>query len=126
MIRFYNFHSGRCAFGIDTKIQEDADSKNNIYFTKIEELFAKDFERTNLGRMYRIFANTPFAKVFPFLFRVKSYFLDANSDLPANLWLMKNMGQFIEQRIEQNSTNVPNDLLQLMIDAFHSQKVRIP
>ena len=123
MSSFVHYALGRCAFGIDTKVQEDFNNSNNIYFKKIEELFAKDFERTTLARFHRALNETPIASLCSFLFRFKRLLLGSKLSLPASLWLMGHMNQFVEQRITKNSEEKVNDLLQLMIDAFHSDKV---
>jgi len=93
---------------------------------KIEEFFSKDFDRTFLARIHRITSHTQLANISPFLFRLKQYYNNNKSSLPAQLWLVKHMHEFIQQRfIDINKKQSVDDLLQLMIDAVHSDKVRI-
>jgi hypothetical protein len=93
---------------------------------KIEELFANDFERTFLAKIHRITSHTQLANMCSFIFRLKQFFKTKNSCLPANLWLIEHMHEFIQQRyIDINKKKSIDDLLQLMIDAVHSDKVRI-
>jgi hypothetical protein len=118
------FFTGRCAFSIDTQVQYDVNN-NNIYMRKIEELFAKDSERTFLAKIHRITSHTQLTNLCPMIFRLEQFFKSKNSLIPANLWLMGHMHEFIQQRfVEMNTKKSVDDLLQLMIDAVHSDKVR--
>ncbi|CAF0846572.1 unnamed protein product [Adineta steineri] len=113
----------RCAFGIDTNVQYD-DYNENIYMKKVEELFAKDSERAFLAKIHRITAHTLLTNICPIIFRLKRYFRTKNSPIQANLWLMEHMHEFIQQRSidEDHQKKSIDDLLQLMIDAVHSNK----
>ncbi|CAF3944887.1 unnamed protein product [Adineta steineri] len=112
----------QCAFSIDTKVQNDMNN-NNIYMKKIEELFAKDFERTNLGKIHRIISHTRLARICSLLYQLKQFFHCQTSSLPANFWLIENMQKFIQQRvIELDNKKRVDDFIQLMIDAVHSEK----
>jgi len=91
---------------------------------KIEEFFSNDLERTLLAKIHRITSHTQLAYVFSFLFRLKQFCKSQNSSLPAHLWLMGHMNEFIQQRfIDINQKKSADDLLQLMIDSVHSDKV---
>ena len=93
---------------------------------KIEELFGNDFERTFLAKIHRIASHTLLANIPSLIFRLKQFFKTKNSLLPANLWLIEHMHEFIQQRyIDMNKKKSIDDLLQIMIDALHSDKVRI-
>jgi hypothetical protein len=119
------FVVGRCAFSIDTQVQYDVNN-NNIYMKKIEEFFSNDFERTFLGKLHRITSHTQLANLCSFLFRLKQSFRSKNSSIPAQIWLVGHMHEFIQQRyIDINQKKSVDDLLQLMIDAVHSDKVSI-
>jgi hypothetical protein len=104
-------------------VQYDVNNEN-IYMKKIEEFFHHDFERSYLGKMHRITSHTPLANVCSVIFRLKQYFTSKNSLLPANLWLVGHMHEFIQQRlVTMNKEKSVDDLLQLMMDAVHSDKV---
>ncbi len=99
-------------------------NNNNIYMKKIEEFFSNDLERTLLAKIHRITSHTQLAYVFSFLFRLKQFCKSQNSSLPAHLWLMRHMHEFIQQRfIDINQKKAADDLLQLMIDSVHLDKV---
>ncbi|UJR16556.1 hypothetical protein I4U23_003457 [Adineta vaga] len=112
----------RCAFGIDTDIQNDMEKKN-IYMKKVEELFAKNAEYTVLAKMHRITSHTILGSICVILFQLKRFFTKNESSIQANIWLMEHMHDFIQQRfIDIKSQKPTDDLLQLMIDAVHSDK----
>lgn len=116
------FNLGRCAFGIDTEVQDDINN-TNIYMQKVEEFFSKNFERTLLARIHRISPHIQLAKICSYLLQLKQFFQKKTST-PAQLWLIEHMHEFVQQRfinIEKKKTT--DDLLQLMIDAVHSNKV---
>jgi hypothetical protein len=99
-------------------------NNNNTYMKKIEEFFSNDFERTFLAKMHRITSHTQLANVSSFLFRLKQFCKSKKSSLPAQLWLVGHMHEFIQQRfIDINQKKPADDLLQLMIDSVHSDKV---
>ena len=117
---------GRSAFSIDTEVQYDVDN-TNIYMNKVEEFFANDFERTFLAKLHRITPHRLLANLCSFLFRLKQNFQRSDSSLPPHLWLMGHMHEFIQQRfIDHDQKKSVDDLLQLMIDAIHSDKVFLP
>jgi cytochrome P450 len=90
---------------------------------KVEEFFSKNFERTFLAKIHRITPHIQLANLCSFLFRLKQSCRRNNSSLPAHLWLIEHMHEFIQQRfIDLNQKKSVDDLLQLMIDAVHSEK----
>lgn len=114
---------GRCAFSIDTQVQYDVDN-TNVYMRKVEEFFAKDFERTLLAKLHRITPHRQLANLCSVVFRLKQNFQRSDSSLPPHLWLIGHMDEFIQQRfIDIKQKKSVDDLLQLMIDAIHSDKV---
>ena len=124
------FLLGRCAFATETRVQDDY-PQSNIYMDKVEEFFAKDFERTPLAKIHRILSDPRLAYLCSIVFRMKRLMFGTDSSLPANLWLIKHMQNFVRHRIEQRDVDVDDkdnrltaDLLQLMINAVHSKQVR--
>jgi len=114
---------GRCAFSIDTQVQYDVNN-NNIYMKKIEEFFSNNFEHTFLAKIHRITSHTQLANISSVLFRLKQVCKSKNSSLPAQFWLVEHMHEFIQQRfIDINQKKSVDDILQLMIDSVHSDKV---
>jgi hypothetical protein len=93
---------------------------------KITEFFSNDFERSYLGKMHRASSHTRLANVCAAIFRLKRYFESKNSLLPPGLWLMGHMHEFVQQRyVDMSKEKSVDDLLQLMLDAVHSDKVLI-
>ena len=98
---------------------------------KIEELFANDFERTSIAKIHRILSNSPLASLCPSIYRfihfIENLLPNCKSTIPAHLWLFTHMEEFIQLRTttETHPTEPINDLLQLMIEAFHSNKVHL-
>lgn len=119
------FFKGRCAFGIDTHVQNDMKNEN-IYMKKVQEILENDFERSYLARIHRVMPFSFLASFCSFLFRLQHLFQNENSSLPANFWLIDHMYQFIQQRFKQNDhQETKHDLLQLMIDAVQVDKVSL-
>ncbi|CAF1341313.1 unnamed protein product [Rotaria sp. Silwood1] len=89
----------RCAFGIDTDMQNDL---NNPYLQKSDEVFKTDINELLLVRL---------VKMMPFL---KNYI----EEFP-HIWLMNRVQDVVDLRMK-SSTNMKKrvDLLQLMIDAL--------
>jgi hypothetical protein len=116
---------GRCAFSIDTQVQLDVNN-TNMYMKKAEEFFANDFERTYIGKMHRVLSHTPLETICSLIYRVQQFFINRKASIPAHLWLIGHMHEFIQQRyIDINEKKSVDDLLQLMIDAIDSNEVRI-
>jgi len=108
----------QCAFSIDTEVQYDFNN-TNIYMKKIEEFFSFNFERTFLARIHRILPWKQVAYVYSYLFRLKEFYLQNQSTSnSAQIWLLKNMNQFVQQRFTKSQN--ANDFFQLMIDATRS------
>ncbi|CAF1078540.1 unnamed protein product [Adineta ricciae] len=112
----------RCAFGIDTDVQNDMENQN-IYMKKVAEMFAKNHELTLLPRMYRVTSHTVFGGICVLLFKLKRLITTNESKLQANVWLLEHMNEFVQQRFNKTETHKPtSDLLQLMMNAVHSDK----
>ncbi|CAF4512437.1 unnamed protein product, partial [Rotaria sp. Silwood2] len=86
----------RCAFGIDTDMQNDT---NNIYLKKLAE-FLENFRPT-------------LVKLLPVL---NDYVQEVSA-----LWLINRVQEVVDLRIQSSSTSIKRtDLLQLMMDATHN------
>ena len=93
---------------------------------KVKEFFSKNFERTFLAKMHRITPHVQFANLCSFLFHLKQSCTNNDASLPAQLWLIGHMHEFIQQRfVDLKQKRSVDDLLQLMIDAVQSDKVFI-
>jgi len=91
---------------------------------KVGELFAHDSERATLAKPHRLTSHTFLAYVSMILFHVQRLLTTKQSSMPANLWLLEHMHEFIEQRLHDINTNKSaDDVIQLMVDAVHSNKV---
>lgn len=117
------FCLGRCAFGIDTDLQNNPD---NLYFKKVEELFAHDMESDRSFRLAQLLPElAPIIGIVPFSsiigrVLINTYILPliSNKQLEesALIWLFKRIHPIIEQR-EQTPTS-RMDLLQLMLQVM--------
>ncbi|CAF1362239.1 unnamed protein product [Adineta ricciae] len=119
----------RCAFGIDTDLQNNPD---NIYFKKVEEIFARSF-RLNpavkfsqlvpemaclVGKLVFILAAVrAFVNIYilPLVTKNQIY------ELP-NTWLFNRLNPIIEQREQTPTSRV--DVLQLMLQVMTDQKIQ--
>jgi hypothetical protein len=91
---------------------------------KAEEVFADDFEVSYLGKMHRTLSYTPLVKICSFIFRIQQFFKNNKASVPAYLWLIGHMQEFIQQRyIDLSKKKSSEDLLQLMIDAIALNEV---
>jgi hypothetical protein len=91
--------------------------------TKIEALFAHDFERTPWAKMHRILSNTLAAHLCALAYRLKRRLFSSSESLPASHWLLEHMQEFVQQRLVHADEAPGTDLLQLMINAFHNDRV---
>ncbi|CAF1531754.1 unnamed protein product, partial [Didymodactylos carnosus] len=118
----------RCAFGIDTNMQDDPD---NIYLHKIGQIISTDFEKLHLSKLCRVIPKLSwiFAQIFLFrnnFNRLMNFIcghLMKFEELP-NLWLFNRIQNVIDMR----STNIEQrriDLLQLMLDASAEGKEKL-
>jgi len=121
--------SGRCAFGIDTDMQNDI---NNPYLQKSAEVFKIDVDQLPLFRLTNLmpFLSRPIhdiifgmADVRQLLTKLIPPLSNYMKELPG-IWLMNRVQDVIDLRTK----SPPNlkkrvDLLQLMMDASTSDKV---
>ncbi len=121
--------SGRCAFGIDTDMQNDI---NNPYLQKSAEVFKIDIDKLFIFRL---------ASLMPFLARPIHDFALCMVDIrklltkwiPSlnnyikeypSIWLMNRVQEVIDRRTKSASNLRKHvDLLQLMMDASTTDKV---
>ncbi len=122
--------SGRCAFGIDTDLQNNP---NNIYFKKVEELFARNINSSWLFRFGELaprIANVINKTLFGINIgrvAINMYLLPLISkkqlhETP-NIWLFKRLHPIIEQRQQTPTSRV--DLLALMLKVMSEEAVNV-
>ena len=91
---------------------------------KVAEMFAKNAELTLLARIHRVTSHTIFGDMCALLFKLNRLITMNDSQLQANIWLLEHMKEFVQQRFDKNPKHEStNDLLQLMMNAVHSDKV---
>ncbi|CAF1044944.1 unnamed protein product [Adineta steineri] len=108
----------RTAFGIKTDVQNDLND-TNIYLKKMKEMSDNDLEYTFLGKIHRIISTTQLANICTYLFRFKQWI---NWGTPTDVWFSEHIHQLVQPRFKQINQEHTLDLLQLMIDAVHSEK----
>ena len=88
-------------------------------------MFSKDFERSFLAKLHRISPHLQLAKLCTYVLRFKQFYNKNNSSLPAHLWLVGHMHEFVQQRFsdEDQKKKPTDDLFQLMLDAVQSDEV---
>ncbi|CAF3371406.1 unnamed protein product, partial [Rotaria sp. Silwood2] len=108
----------RCAFDVETKVQEDS---SNIWLKKVMEIFDRDFDRTPLAMFNRFLPN--FGRFWAFLFRI--FRATGQCSTPANLWVIENAKHLVKERFlqSQNKENNTKDVLQLLLEAADQEKV---
>ncbi|CAF4626543.1 unnamed protein product, partial [Rotaria sp. Silwood2] len=117
------FFLGRCAFGIDTDMQNDI---NNPYLQKLAVLFKTDVDDLLLFRLANLipFLARPLHDIVFGLENVRETLVkllpvlnDYIAEIPA-LWLMNRVQGVVDVRIQSSSTSTKRtDLLQLMMEA---------
>ena len=108
---------GRTAFGIEIDVQSNAGSAN-IYLQKLKEMSDNDLEYTRLAQIHRIAPNALFANLCACLFHLQQW---TNWGIPTDVWFSEHIYQLVEPRFQKiNSKQTPIDVLQLMIEAVHS------
>jgi hypothetical protein len=122
--------SGRCAFGIDTDLQNNPD---NIYFKKVEELFAHNINSSwlfRLGELAPRIANVINKTLFGINIgrvAINKYLLPLISKKqlhePPNIWFFKRLHPIIEQRQQTPTSRV--DLLALMLKVMSEEAVNV-
>ena len=79
-----------------------------------------------LGKMHRIAPYSQLENICSYIYHLIQFFKSNKSVQPARFWLTAHMHEFIKQKLTDMDKNEPVDnLLQLMINAVHSDKVRI-
>ncbi|CAF0993668.1 unnamed protein product [Adineta steineri] len=118
----------RCAFGIDTDIQNNPD---NIYLKKIDEFFARGFQMDGFHKFAQLapeIANI-ITEMYFGLNNVK-VFLNTHIlplistkrlDELSNMWLLTRLDPIIEQRLKTPTSRV--DLLKLMLDVMTDEPI---
>lgn len=124
---------GRCAFGIDTDMQNDVD---NIYMKKSAETFELDIDQLSIVKLTSLL---PFcASLFRYFYlsqvavrRVLIRFIPALStyieETPGS-WLTNRLREIVKLRTKTLSISPASkriDLLQLMIDASTRDQVKV-
>lgn len=114
---------GRCAFGIDTDLQNNSD---NIYFIKVKELFEKNvFEKGFLIKAAQVVPEigivlaSVFSAINNTIAFINTRFLPLISktmqlnEMPI-MWLLNRLHTLVEQRQQTPISRI--DLLQLMLE----------
>jgi hypothetical protein len=90
----------------------------NIYLQKMKEMSDNDLEYTRLAQLHRIMPTTLLANICAYLFHLKRW---TNWGTPTDVWFSEHIHQLVEPRFKEiNRQQTPVDLLQLMIEAVHS------
>lgn len=128
----FSIYLGRCAFGIDTDLQNNPD---NIYFRKVAEFFDADaitktfffryaqlFPKLGLilGRVFSISNSTLTfinKRILPLLSPTKQL------HEPPIIWLINRLHTIVEQR--QQTSNSRVDVLQLMLQVATKEKINV-
>ena len=128
---YYFWYSlGRCAFGLDTDLQNDP---NNIYFRKVEEIFTRSVRTNGFFRFAQLapeIANI-IGKIFSFNSTVRAFInmhlLPLISkkqlhELPST-WLLNRLHPIVEQRQQTPTSRV--DVLQLMLQVMTEETINV-
>ena len=125
-----HFGLGRCAFGIDTDLQNNPD---NIYFQKVEELASLDFRSNPFVKFFQLVPEiTPIlAKMFESVNALLS-FINIQvlplitekrlHELPFT-WLLNRLHPILEQRQKTPTSRV--DVLQLMLQVMTEENIKV-
>ena len=125
-----HFRLGRCAFGIDTDLQNNPD---NIYFQKVEELANLSFRSNPFIQFCQLVPEiTPLiGKMFESVNAVQS-FINIQvlplitekrlRELPFT-WLLNRLHPILEQRQKTPTSRV--DALQLMLQVMTDEKLQV-
>ena len=118
----------RCAFGIDTDIQNNP---NNMYFQKVEQIFARSvrtnivFKISQIAPLVAEIASRIFFMINKFRAFLNMYILPLISKMQLNelpgVWLFNRLDPIIEQRQKTPTSRV--DVLQLMMQVMTDEKV---
>jgi cytochrome P450 family 3 subfamily A len=122
---------GRCAFGIETDIQNDID---NMFLRKAQptiDLTPKKLTLVKFGHLFPFFI--PFVMclivcrvILSYLFQkiAPAWLLPQIEELPP-FWILNRVHQIINQRTLNENQLHPIDLLQLMLDASTKDDVKV-
>ncbi|UJR16591.1 hypothetical protein I4U23_003491 [Adineta vaga] len=114
----------RCAFGLDTNLQEDV---NNEYIQKGELLFADNTEKHWKVRISKLFPwLTPLLKYIALteiILQILAHkFVKSVKENP-RFWFLTHVTDIIKTRIDLHETNPRVDLLQLMINSTTKESI---
>lgn len=124
------FIKGRCAFGIDTDVQNNL---NNPFLIKSSKFFEDNHEKILIVKLsYLMPWLIPFftqliriqMTIFIGLRSIIPQFMNRFEELPG-FWIINQVKDVINQRIKHKQTNNPIDLLQLMLNAATSNQVKV-
>ncbi len=126
------FSLGRCAFGIDTDMQNDVD---NIYLKKSAETFALDVDKLSIVKLTNLlpFFINPFRYFYLSQIAVRRALIkiipalsNYVEETPGS-WLTNRVREVVKLRTTSNITPAVKrvDLLQLMIDASTQDEVKV-
>ena len=125
-----DYYLGRCAFGIDTDIQNNPD---NIYFKKLEEFFSRNIRSSGFFRLLQLMPELTnvIVKIFFSLQHVgkfiNTYILPLISKKRLTeqpiAWLTSRLDTVLEQRQQTPTSRV--DVLQLMLQVMTEEKINV-
>lgn len=130
--KWYNFcHSlGRCAFGIDTDLQNNPD---NMYLKKVGEIFGRNIMSNVFIRYTQLLpaAATIVGRLFVFINKTRTFI--NNQLLPLvsekqlqefpSVWLMNRLPPILEHREQTPTSRI--DLLQLMLQVMTKDVINV-
>jgi hypothetical protein len=121
---------GRCAFGIDTDVQNNV---NNLFLIKSANFFEDNHEKLFIVRLsYLMPWLVPLLTqiiriqmtIFIGLRLIIPRFMNRFEELPG-FWIINQVQNIINQRIKKTESSNRIDLLQLMLDAATSDQVKV-
>ncbi len=126
------FSLGRCAFGIDTDMQNDVD---NIYLKKSAETFELDVDKLSIVKLTNLlpFFINPFRYFYLSQITVRRALIKIIPALSSYIeetpgsWLTNRVREVVKLRTTSTITPAAKrvDLLQLMIDASTQDEVKV-
>lgn len=127
----FDIRLGRCAFGIDTDMQNDTE---NIYMKKSAGVFELDIDRLSIVKLTNLFPcfENPFRHFYlgqvavrRFLIRLFPLLGQYIEETPGS-WLINRLRDVVDFRhTTMSQTGKRLDLLQLMIDASTRDEVQV-
>jgi hypothetical protein len=130
-VSLFLFYLGRCAFGIDTDMQNDVD---NIYLKKSAETFQLDVDKLSIVKLTNLlpFFVNPFRYLYLSQVAVRRALIKIIP--PLSSYIEETPGSWLTNRVREvvklrNKSSIPAikrvDLLQLMIDASTRDDVKV-